>query len=90
MSPKKEATLVTDPALIGVLNDLLRREPLFHRPELGTTRVDFENVMAADFWEVSACGRPYSREYVLETLEERHKAPQADTQGVGLRLRNPY
>jgi hypothetical protein len=33
-----EPTLVTDPAIVDVLEELRRREPIFHRPELGTTR----------------------------------------------------
>src|SRR5262245_44008821 len=45
--------------------DLLQREPLFHRPEFGTTRPDFERMMAPEFWEVGASGRRYSREFVL-------------------------
>jgi hypothetical protein len=71
----QEPTLVTDPALSGILDELVRREPIFHRPELGMTRPDFENMMAADFWEVGGSGRRYSREYVLHELEERQKDP---------------
>jgi hypothetical protein len=67
-----EPHLVTDPALGNVLRELIRREPIFHRPELGTTRRDFEGMTAEDFWEVGASGRRYSREYVLSVVAGRH------------------
>ncbi len=70
--------LTTDPALAGILEELKKREPIFHRPEFGTARADFENMMAADFWEVGASGRRYSREFVLAELERRHAAEHAD------------
>jgi hypothetical protein len=58
-----------------VTQELAAREPIFHRPEFGTTRQDFETMVAPDFWEVGASGRVYSRELVLDTLEQRHKSP---------------
>ena len=66
-----EPSLITAPALEPVLLELQRREPLFHHPELGTTRRDFEAMTAEDFWEVGASGRRYSREYVLSVLADR-------------------
>jgi len=66
-----EPALATAPHLIAVLEELKRREPIFHRPELGTSRRDFENMMDASFWEVGASGRRYSREFILDTLENR-------------------
>jgi hypothetical protein len=69
---------VTRPELLGVLRELEKREPIFHRPELGTTRRDFENMTAPEFWEVGASGRRYGREYVLDTLEQRHAQPHED------------
>ena len=78
MSSNQEPTLTTDPALAGVLEELVQREPIFHRPELGTTTADFENMTDPDFWEVGASGRRYSREFILRALEERHKKPQTD------------
>jgi hypothetical protein len=59
----------TDPKHLDVLNELIKRKPLFHRPEFGTTRQDFEAMTVAEFWEVGASGRRYSRQYVLDTLE---------------------
>ena len=73
-----EPWLTSDPELLGVLNELVSREPIFHRPELGTTRADFENMTLTDFWEVGASGRRYSRDYVLAELEKRYQRPGDD------------
>ncbi len=70
-----EPTLVTPAELSGILADLSRREPIFHRPELGTTRADFEKMSVDDFWEVGASGRRYSRSDVLDALEKRYAQP---------------
>jgi len=37
-----------------LLAELMAREPLFHRKELGTSRMDFQAMTAPDFWEVGA------------------------------------
>jgi hypothetical protein len=68
-----EPVLLTDPKHLDVLEELKKREPIFHRPEFGTTRQDFENMTETSFWEVGASGRRYSREYVLDTLETRYQ-----------------
>jgi hypothetical protein len=60
-----------DTSLDQVLEELISREPIFHRPEHGATRAAFERMTAVDFWEVGASGRRYSREYVLDTLDKR-------------------
>ena len=73
-----EPALVTDPTLTRILEQLQSREPIFHRPELGTTRADFEKMMVADFWEVGASGRRYSRDYVLSELQKRYAGPYVD------------
>jgi len=73
-----EPTLTTAPELLGVLAELSRREPIFHRPEFGTTRADFERMMVEDYWETGASGRRYSRQFVLDELEKRFAAPHAD------------
>jgi hypothetical protein len=73
-----EPQLVTAPELLHILGELRAREPIFHRPEFGTTRADFDRIMDAHFWEVGASGRRYSREHVLETLVERHSKPRED------------
>lgn len=66
-----EPNLVTNPKVVDVLTELIQREPIFHRPEFGTTRADLESMTGATFWEVGASGRRYSREYVLDELEKR-------------------
>jgi hypothetical protein len=37
-----------------VLAELQAREPIFHRPDFGMTRSDFERMTADDFCEVGA------------------------------------
>ncbi|MCC5608934.1 hypothetical protein LC612_19630 [Nostoc sp. CHAB 5834] len=74
-----EPNLVTDSKILNVLNELIQREPIFHRPELGTTRADFEQMTEATFWEVGASGRRYSRQYVLDEMEKRCASPEEDT-----------
>jgi hypothetical protein len=78
MTPEMDPKLFTDQDLSDVLAELSSREPIFHRPEFGTSRADFEKMTVDDFWEVGASGRQYSRAFVLDTLEERYKAPHAD------------
>lgn len=73
MNPETEPILVTDPALTDVFQQLVAREPIFHRPEWGTTRADFQKMTEPDFWEVGASGRRYSRNYVLDELERRYQ-----------------
>jgi hypothetical protein len=64
--------------LADILAELSSREPIFHRPENGVTRDDFDKMMVDDFWEVGASGRRYSRAFVLDELERRHAAPHTD------------
>ena len=80
MSTFKDTFTRTDPNLIPVLEELKRREPIFHTPEFGTSRADFEKVTATDYWEASASGRRYSREFILSELE---KHPPVDAASVG-------
>lgn len=61
-----------------VLAQLAAREPIFHRPEFGRTRAEFEAMMAPEFREVGASGREYTREFVLDVLEQRYAAPFED------------
>jgi hypothetical protein len=65
--------LTTESRLRELLQELSCREPIFHRPELGNTRTDFEAMTEDGFWEVGASGRRYSREHVLDVLEDRHQ-----------------
>ena len=64
--------------LEDVKSELMAREPIFHRAELGTTRAEFDRMMAAEFHEVGASGKRYSREFVLDLLEARHALPHDD------------
>ncbi len=77
MFPYSEPVLITDADSLSVLEELRAREPIFHHPELGTSRSDFDNMMASGFWEVGASGRRYSRESMLDELERRY------TEGYG-------
>jgi len=76
--PQREPDLVTDERLLGVLAELRQREPIFHRREHISCREDFEQQTAADFWEVGASGRRYSREYVWSVLGRRLASGQDD------------
>lgn len=60
--------------LDGVTQALRSREPIFHRPEHGDRREDFDALMAPGFFEVGASGRVYSREFVLDELDRRRAA----------------
>jgi hypothetical protein len=67
---------VTDAEHLEILNELIQREPIFHHPEFGTTRQDFENMTDVEFWEVGASGRRYSRECVLAEVVKRYEDSQ--------------
>jgi hypothetical protein len=73
-----EPHLETKEKNLGVLNELKRREPVFHQPEFGTTRKDFETITADEFWETGASGNMYSREFVLDVLEKRAEQNDAE------------
>lgn len=80
------------PDLASILAELSSREPIFHRPEFGSTRADFERLMVEDYWEVGASGTPYSRAFILDELERRYAAPHEDiweTSGFGCRQLAP-
>jgi hypothetical protein len=79
MHSQQEPELKTAPELAPVLRELMEREPIFHRPEHGATqgkgRADFERKTDPDFWETGASGRRYSRAFVLDELDRRHREP---------------
>jgi hypothetical protein len=64
---------VTEPEYLDVLNELMQREPIFHHPEFGKSRQDFEKMTDGAFWEVGASGRRYSREYTLAEVARRYE-----------------
>ncbi|HKU91619.1 MAG TPA: hypothetical protein VJP84_17645 [Steroidobacteraceae bacterium] len=70
--------LHTAPGDLPVRDELMQLEPLFHRPELGSARSDFERMTAPEFWEVGASGRRYGREFVLDILMERVESSPDD------------
>ncbi len=59
----------------NILEELKKREPIFHRPEFGITRADFERMTVADYWEVGASGKRYNREECIETMVTRYQDP---------------
>lgn len=65
----------TEPELADILVELSARELILHRPEPGTSRSDFERMMVEDFWEIGASGRLYSKQQVLDVLEQRCAYP---------------
>jgi len=62
----------------AVLDELMQREPVFHRLEQGSTRADVERMTDPEFFEIGASGRRYSRDYVLDVLEKRFADPGED------------
>jgi len=77
-SPIAESEPATDDRLADVLEQLVAREPIFHRPEFGSSRADFERMTEPTFWEVGASGKRYSREEVLDELERRYRKPRKE------------
>lgn len=74
MEPARE----TDVQLLAVQAELSALEPIFHHPELGTTRAAYEGMTDDAFWEVGASGRRYSRDFVIATLIDRYSQPFVD------------
>src|SRR5579864_2085688 len=70
----------TDPKLLPILDELQRREPIFHRPDYASSVEEFDRLMAADYWEIGASGRRYDRGFILETLAAN---PPADSNSAG-------
>ena len=66
----------TDVAMVA--RELRDREPIFHRPEHGTSRADFEAMTVIDYWEVGAPGSIYDRRTCLDELERRYADPAYD------------
>jgi hypothetical protein len=62
-------------SLDDVKAELVAREPIFHRLELGMTREAYLAQTAEDFWEVGASGRTYDRDGVIEELVRRGRVP---------------
>jgi hypothetical protein len=60
---------------MNVVDELRAREPIFHRPELGT---DFANMIVDDYWEIGASGARYERTELLAVLAQRYATPHED------------
>jgi hypothetical protein len=73
-----EPVLTTPHELEGVLAELSRLEPIFHWPDSLSSQESLEKMTMEDFWETGASGRRYSRQFVLDVLEQRRSAPQAE------------
>lgn len=80
--PNDAAFAVVPPALEPVLEELRRREPIFHTAAFGRTRAEWERATAPDYWEVGASGRRYSRAFILDHLERN---PPVDAAAAGWR-----
>jgi hypothetical protein len=93
MFPSDMFTRVED-ELREVLEQLRRREPIFHTPEFGVSISDFDAAMAPDYWEVGASGRRYTREFILNLLPHRPLVDAAsagwETRDLGLRRLGPH
>ncbi len=68
-----------------VRSELRDLEPVFHRPDRGTSRAVWDALMAPDYWEVGARGAIYDRAFVLDTLAGRYADPAYDPM-AGLEL----
>jgi len=70
-----------------VFAQLTALEPIFHRFEhlqgRSPKRADFEAMTSPDYFEIGASGRLYTREFVLQVLEERHRSPLAEPDDWG-------
>ena len=64
--------------LIDVKNYIKAREPIFHHREFTNSRADVERETTEDYFEISASGCDYSREFVLDYLEKRYKEEPVD------------
>ena len=70
----------------SVLAELTAREPIFHRPQFGSTPEDFARMTAPDYWEVGASGRRYTRAFILDHLANN---PPIDADAAGWQLLDP-
>lgn len=64
------------------LEELRRREPIFHTKAFGLTAEAREFAMDAAYWEVGASGRRYSRAFIQRMLVER---PPVEAEAAGWR-----
>jgi hypothetical protein len=64
-----------------ILSQLISLEPIFHRFEdlsgRSPTRAEIDSIMAPEFFEIGASGRLYSRDFIIQTLEERFSTSES-------------
>lgn len=70
-----ETTLKTDTFLLKYLEEIKLLEPFVYMANDGMNRAHFEKLLHANFWEIAASGKRYSRSYVLDELEKRQASP---------------
>jgi hypothetical protein len=68
----------TPPHLLAIRDELAGREPIFHRPEFGTSRAALEAMTDEGFWEVGASGTRYGRQLVIDTVVRRFDGARAN------------
>ncbi len=61
-----------------IKNEILKQEIILQQPEPGTTRNDFEKLIAEEFREIGASGRSYGRQEVIEALIKRSENPASE------------
>ena len=64
--------------LLDVKKYILAREPIFHHREFTSSRADVERETTADYFEISASGCDYTRDFVLDYLEQRYAEESVD------------
>jgi hypothetical protein len=64
----------TEHDLLPILEELRRREPIFHSPESVPARRIYEQSTSTDYWQVGASGRRYSRNFILQSLYDNPPA----------------
>ncbi len=61
-----------------IRKELIKMEPIFHHRDITNSREDVDKIMHEDFWEISASGKLYTREFVLDHLEKRYREEDVD------------
>jgi len=73
-----EPALSTPTELQPRLAQLTALERLYHAAFPGATLAHFDRLVAAEFWEIGASGRNYSRAFARSVLAERERLPLSD------------
>ena len=73
-----EPNLILEKSLEPVLEKLKQLEPLIYAANDGKQHEYFDQLLAPEFWEVGASGKKYSRQFVLDVLDERQRNPVAE------------